>query len=226
MARMRASKRREIPELAVVELTSPKDGGRQVRALGVVVSHGERTTRTPSRSPTPRAGRSGLSVCRPATFVSGARSRALGIARRAGHRAHEARDCTTRLSRQIPLQLSAHAHIVCRLPCASSARIARRDHAHVNGNRLADRLARLRVRYPEIQLVFGDSRPHAEDWTFRFLSAALADRPVPTPTEGRHHDGLSLARDTCGNSESSTPSGGPYVSCRAGRVAGAELLEG
>jgi hypothetical protein len=35
---MRASRRREIPELAVVELTSPKDGGRQVRALGVVVS--------------------------------------------------------------------------------------------------------------------------------------------------------------------------------------------
>lgn len=46
---------------------------------------------------------------------------------------------------------------------------------HVNGNWLADQLARLQVRYPEVQLVFADSRPHAEDWTYRFLTAALAD---------------------------------------------------
>jgi hypothetical protein len=46
---------------------------------------------------------------------------------------------------------------------------------HVNGNWLADQLARLQVRYPDVQLVFADSRPHAEDWTYRFLTAALAD---------------------------------------------------
>lgn len=50
---------------------------------------------------------------------------------------------------------------------------------HVNGNWLADQLARLQVRYPEIQLVFGDSRPHAQDWTYRFLTAALADSASP-----------------------------------------------
>ena len=50
---------------------------------------------------------------------------------------------------------------------------------HVNGNWLADQLARLQVRYPEIQLTFADSRPHAEDWTYRFLAAALADNASP-----------------------------------------------
>jgi ERCC4-type nuclease len=46
---------------------------------------------------------------------------------------------------------------------------------HVNGNWLADQLARLQVRYPEVQLTFADSRPHAEDWACRFITAALAD---------------------------------------------------
>ena len=31
------------------------------------------------------------------------------------------------------------------------------------------------VRYPEIQVVFADSRKFAEEWTYRFLAAALAD---------------------------------------------------
>jgi len=51
---------------------------------------------------------------------------------------------------------------------------------HVNGNWLADQLTRLQVRYPEVQLTFADSRPHAEDWTYRFLAAALADATGPT----------------------------------------------
>ncbi len=46
---------------------------------------------------------------------------------------------------------------------------------HVDGSWLADQLARLQVRYPEVQLFFADSRRHAEDWTCRFVSAALAD---------------------------------------------------
>jgi hypothetical protein len=50
---------------------------------------------------------------------------------------------------------------------------------HVNGNWLADQLARLQVRYPEIQLVFADSRGHAEDWAYRFLTAALANANAP-----------------------------------------------
>jgi ERCC4-type nuclease len=50
---------------------------------------------------------------------------------------------------------------------------------HVNGNWLADQLARLHLRYPEVQFTFADSRRHAEDWTYRFLTAALADADAP-----------------------------------------------
>jgi ERCC4-type nuclease len=46
---------------------------------------------------------------------------------------------------------------------------------HVDGSWLADQLARLEVRYPEVHLVFADSRRFAEEWTFRFLTTALAD---------------------------------------------------
>jgi ERCC4 domain len=52
---------------------------------------------------------------------------------------------------------------------------------HVNGNWLADQLARLEVRYPEVHLVFADSRRFAEEWAYRFLSTALADMSDPTP---------------------------------------------
>ncbi len=45
---------------------------------------------------------------------------------------------------------------------------------HVPGAWLADVLARLQVRYPEVQVVFADSRRFAEEWTYRFLAAALA----------------------------------------------------
>jgi hypothetical protein len=35
-----------------------------------------------------------------------------------------------------------------------------------------------------VQLVFADSRPHAEDWTYRFLTAALADARDAIATSG------------------------------------------
>jgi ERCC4 domain len=44
-----------------------------------------------------------------------------------------------------------------------------------HGTWLADVLARLQVRYPEVQVIFADSRRFAEEWTYRFLAAALAD---------------------------------------------------
>jgi ERCC4 domain len=50
---------------------------------------------------------------------------------------------------------------------------------HVNGSWLADQLARLEVRYPEVHLVFADSRRFAEEWTYRFLTTALADATAP-----------------------------------------------
>lgn len=46
---------------------------------------------------------------------------------------------------------------------------------HVPPAFIADGLARLQVRYPEIQVVFADSRKFAEEWTYRFLAAALSD---------------------------------------------------
>jgi hypothetical protein len=52
---------------------------------------------------------------------------------------------------------------------------------HVNGNWLAEQLARLQVRYPEVHLGFADSRRYAEDWTYRFLTTALADAHEPSP---------------------------------------------
>jgi ERCC4-type nuclease len=55
---------------------------------------------------------------------------------------------------------------------------------HVNGNWLADQLARLEVRYPKVHLVFADSRRWAEDWTYRFLTTALADATDPSPNGG------------------------------------------
>jgi hypothetical protein len=52
---------------------------------------------------------------------------------------------------------------------------------HVNGSWLADQLARLEVRYPEVHLVFADSRRFAEEWAYRFLTTALADASDPNP---------------------------------------------
>jgi ERCC4-type nuclease len=52
---------------------------------------------------------------------------------------------------------------------------------HVNGNWLADQLARLEVRYPEVHVVYADTRGHAEDWTHRFLTTALTDNMEPNP---------------------------------------------
>ncbi len=53
---------------------------------------------------------------------------------------------------------------------------------HVSGAWLADMLARLQLRYPEVPIVFADSRRFAEEWTYRFLAAALAEAP-PEPED-------------------------------------------
>ncbi len=49
----------------------------------------------------------------------------------------------------------------------------------MNGSWLADQLARLEVRYPEVHVVFADSRRFAGEWTYRFLSSALVDASSP-----------------------------------------------
>jgi ERCC4-type nuclease len=60
-------------------------------------------------------------------------------------------------------------------------------HEHVPGGWLADLLARHQVRYPTVPIVFCETRPLTEEWTFRFLGAALAhhlDQPS-NPTAPR-----------------------------------------
>ncbi len=52
---------------------------------------------------------------------------------------------------------------------------------HVPGGWISDVLARLQIRYPEIQMVFADSRKFAEEWTYRFLAAALAEATDRVP---------------------------------------------
>ena len=48
-------------------------------------------------------------------------------------------------------------------------------HAYAPAGFLPDMLARVQVRYPEIPIVFLETRPLAEEWTFRYLGAALAE---------------------------------------------------
>lgn len=48
---------------------------------------------------------------------------------------------------------------------------------------LPDVLSRLQVRYREIPIVFADSRKFAEEWTYRFLATAVADRVAPSAPE-------------------------------------------
>jgi hypothetical protein len=55
---------------------------------------------------------------------------------------------------------------------------------HVPGAWLADALARLQIRYPEVQVVFADSRRFAEEWTYRFLATALAEDASEVDTAG------------------------------------------
>ncbi|MDD7967881.1 ERCC4 domain-containing protein [Actinomycetospora lemnae] len=45
---------------------------------------------------------------------------------------------------------------------------------HVRPARVADSLAELQVRWPGVPIVFAETRPLAEEWTYRFLAAALA----------------------------------------------------
>ncbi len=48
-------------------------------------------------------------------------------------------------------------------------------HAYAPAGFLPDMLARVQVRYPEISIVFLETRPLAEEWTYRYLGAALAE---------------------------------------------------
>jgi hypothetical protein len=46
------------------------------------------------------------------------------------------------------------------------------SHSHVKPGFLADLIARLHVRAPNVPIVYAETRALAEDWTFRFLATA------------------------------------------------------
>ncbi|MEX1171951.1 MAG: ERCC4 domain-containing protein [Chloroflexota bacterium] len=52
-------------------------------------------------------------------------------------------------------------------------------HAYAPAGFLPDMLARIQVRYPEIPIIFAETRPLAEEWTFRYLGAAAAEAAQP-----------------------------------------------
>ena len=49
---------------------------------------------------------------------------------------------------------------------------------------LPDLLARVQIRYPEVPIVFAETRPLAEEWTYRWLGAALAESIAVDDTWG------------------------------------------
>jgi ERCC4-type nuclease len=51
---------------------------------------------------------------------------------------------------------------------------------HVSTSFVLELLARLQVRYPNVPIVFCETRPLAEEWTYRFLGAALAQLEAET----------------------------------------------
>jgi ERCC4-type nuclease len=52
---------------------------------------------------------------------------------------------------------------------------------HVDPRWIAEILARLHARYPEIQVTtFADARKFAEEWTYRFLASAAGDAAPPS----------------------------------------------
>ncbi|CAN5561406.1 hypothetical protein BH20CHL7_BH20CHL7_17650 [soil metagenome] len=54
-------------------------------------------------------------------------------------------------------------------------------HAYTPAGFLPDMLARVQVRYPEIPIFFAETRPLAEEWTFRYLGAAFAEAGTNDP---------------------------------------------
>jgi hypothetical protein len=52
---------------------------------------------------------------------------------------------------------------------------------HVRPGWLPEVLARLQVQYPDVPVVFADTRPFAEEWTYRFLGAALRELGAEEP---------------------------------------------
>jgi hypothetical protein len=59
---------------------------------------------------------------------------------------------------------------------------------HVQPGWLPEIVARLQVRYPEVPIVFAETRKLAEEWTYRFLAAAHREFAEPDLQEGADVD--------------------------------------
>ncbi len=73
------------------------------------------------------------------------------------------------------------AYVLAELACLPRAAVVVEDRysavfklEHVNGGWIAELLAAVQVRYLTVPIVFAETRKLAEEWTFRFLGAALA----------------------------------------------------
>lgn len=90
-------------------------------------------------------------------------------------------------------------------------------HAHTRAGFIPDLIARLQVRYPNVPIVFAESRKIGEEWTFRFLreahanagamllsalpaSAVASDPPPPKRKRGRPRKAAPALADTDGAS--------------------------
>jgi hypothetical protein len=58
-------------------------------------------------------------------------------------------------------------------------------HDRVRPATMADGLAELQIRWPEVPIVFCDTRALAEEWTYRYLAAALAWATTEAAASGR-----------------------------------------
>jgi len=55
---------------------------------------------------------------------------------------------------------------------------------HVAGGKVADALAEAQARFPAVPVVFTETRPFAQEWTYRFLGAALAELSAHASADG------------------------------------------
>lgn len=61
-------------------------------------------------------------------------------------------------------------------------------HEHIRGAVLADGLAELAIRFPTVPIFFAETRALAEEWTYRFLAAAVAHRDQVDPETSHEPD--------------------------------------
>jgi hypothetical protein len=61
---------------------------------------------------------------------------------------------------------------------------------HASGGQVAEALAEAQARFPQVPVMFAETRPLAEEWTYRFLGAALTELRGHAATAGADVDPL------------------------------------